>query len=159
MKALFEQLDISEALKSSRKTQFDSAGHRLEEQRSKLKEILEDIQSNNEVNKQLIKEKESHKSEIDERDKAINDKGIRINGLKKKTQELEKFKFVLDYKIKELKRDIGPKEEEIAKMKEQIANMESEIKHFIRTNQNLGLIVVDLNLRQKGMKLEIEKQV
>ena len=27
--------------------------------------------------------------------------------------EYEKFKFVLDYKIKELKRDIGPREEEV----------------------------------------------
>jgi len=78
--------------------------------------------------------------------------------LKKKTQELEKFKFVLDYKIKELKRDIGPREEEIAKMKEQIANMNSEILHFKRTNANLSLIVTDLNLRQKGMKKEIENQ-
>lgn len=51
MKALFEQLDISEALKSSRKAQYETAQQRLEEQRSKLKEILEDIQSNNEVNK------------------------------------------------------------------------------------------------------------
>ena len=71
---------------------------------------------------------------------------------------MEKFKFVLDYKIKELKRDIGPREEEIAKMKEQIANMNSEILHFKRTNANLGLIVTDLNLRQKGMKKEIEGQ-
>jgi hypothetical protein len=30
--------------------------------------------------------------------------------LKKKTQELEKFKYVLDYKIKELKKDIAPRE-------------------------------------------------
>jgi len=30
--------------------------------------------------------------------------------LKKKTQELEKFKFVLDYKIKDLKKDIAPRE-------------------------------------------------
>lgn len=66
----------------------------------------------------LQKEKETHAKEIDEREKAIKDKGRRIYELKKKTQELEKFKFVLDYKIKELKRDIGPKEEEIAKMKE-----------------------------------------
>lgn len=66
----------------------------------------------------LQKEKESHAKEIDEREKTIRDKGRRIYELKKKTQELEKFKFVLDYKIKELKRDIGPKEEEIAKMKE-----------------------------------------
>ena len=50
--------------------------------------------------------------------------------LNKKTEELEKIKFVLDYKIKELKRDIGPREEEIAKMMEQIANMKSEIAHF-----------------------------
>lgn len=32
----------------------------------------------------------------------------KIYKLKKKTQELEKFKFVLDYKIKDLKRDITP---------------------------------------------------
>jgi chaperonin cofactor prefoldin len=35
-------------------------------------------------------------------------------------QELEKFKFVLDFKIKELKRHIEPRENEIAEMKEQI---------------------------------------
>ena len=40
--------------------------------------------------------------------------------MKKKNQELEKFKFVLDYKIKELKKQIEPREEEIAEMKEQI---------------------------------------
>ena len=40
-------------------------------------------------------------------------KDKRIIDLRKKTQELEKFKFVLDYKIKELKKDIGPKELEI----------------------------------------------
>jgi hypothetical protein len=40
----------------------------------------------------------------------MKDKEQRIYELKKKTQELEKFKFVLDYKIKELKRDIGPRE-------------------------------------------------
>lgn len=44
----------------------------------------------------------------------------RIYDLKKKNQELEKFKFVLDYKIKELKKQIEPKENEIKVMKEQI---------------------------------------
>ena len=34
--------------------------------------------------------------------------------------QLEKFKFVLDHKIKELKKQIEPKEEEIADMKDQI---------------------------------------
>ena len=35
--------------------------------------------------------------------------------------------------------------------------MNSEIMHFKRTNANLSLIVTDLNLRQKGMKKEIEE--
>jgi hypothetical protein len=48
-----------------------------------------------------------------DRDYTLNEKRERILSLKKKIQELEKFKFVLDYKIKELKRDIGPREIEI----------------------------------------------
>ena len=36
--------------------------------------------------------------------------------------------------------------------------MNTEILHFKRTNANLSLIVTDLNLRQQGMKREIESQ-
>ena len=60
------------------------------------------------------------KKEIRERDETIGDKEKRIYDLKKKNQELEKFKFVLDYKIKELKKQIEPREVEIMDMKEQI---------------------------------------
>jgi len=52
------------------------------------------------------------------RDETLQDKRERIMSLKKKIQELEKFKFVLDYKIKELKRDIGPREVEIQVLNE-----------------------------------------
>ena len=44
----------------------------------------------------------------------------RIYDLKKKNQELEKFKFVLDYKIKELKKQIEPRETEIKAKEDQI---------------------------------------
>lgn len=44
----------------------------------------------------------------------------RIYDLKKKNQELEKFKFVLDFKIKELKKQIEPRENDIKAMKDQI---------------------------------------
>ena len=40
--------------------------------------------------------------------------------MKKKNQELEKFKFVLDYKIKELKKQIEPREQDINGMTVQI---------------------------------------
>ena len=45
----------------------------------------------------------------------------RIYDLKKKNQELEKFKFVLDYKIKELRKQMEPRENEIKSKKEQIS--------------------------------------
>jgi len=66
---------------------------------------------------------ESQEGELKERGTTIEDKNRRIIDLKKKTQELEKFKFVLDYKIKELKRDIGPRELEIQKLNEQTNKM------------------------------------
>jgi hypothetical protein len=55
----------------------------------------------------LEKDIASLKREIRERDDTIGDKERRIYELKKKNQELEKFKFVLDYKIKELKKQVG----------------------------------------------------
>ena len=56
---------------------------------------------------------ESLKCDLRERETTIRDKEKKINQLKQTTMELEKFKFVLDYKIKDLKRQIGPREEEI----------------------------------------------
>jgi len=77
----------------------------------------------------------------------IEEKDNQISQLQKKIQELEKFKFVLDYKIKELKRDICPKEGLIEKLNQQTNKMRSEQKHFDRVNQNLVLIVEDLRMR------------
>lgn len=46
--------------------------------------------------------------------------------------QLEKFKFVLDYKIKELKRQIEPREKEISDMKNQIEEMDLELSQVWR---------------------------
>lgn len=68
----------------------------------------------------LRKDIGGHKREIHEREITIRDKDRRIYDLKKKNQELEKFKFVLDYKIKELKRQLNPRGEEIRELKKQV---------------------------------------
>jgi hypothetical protein len=72
---------------------------------------------------------------------------------------------VLDYKIKELKRDIGPREVDISRLNEKVMKMQGELKHFARVNSNLSLIVEDLRMRQRGlcrslagMKHELTKQ-
>ena len=73
--------------------------------------------------KALEKDIANAKKEIEERDETIQDKENRIYDLKKKNQELEKFKFVLDYKIRELKKQIEPREKDIVDMKVQIGQV------------------------------------
>ena len=64
---------------------------------------------------------------------------LRIYDLKSKTQELEKFKFVLDYKIKELRKQIEPKEREIKMKNKEIEDMEGELGQISLQNHLLGL--------------------
>lgn len=46
--------------------------------------------------------------------------------------QLEKFKFVLDYKFKELKRQIEPREKEISDLRSQIEEMDLELEQVRR---------------------------
>jgi len=64
---------------------------------------------------------------------------------------------VLDYKIKELKRDIGPRELEITKLKTETNEMDKNLKHYNKINANLGYIVDDLRTRQEHMIELIKK--
>ena len=64
---------------------------------------------------------------------------LRIFDLKSKTQELEKFKFVLDYKIKELRKQIEPKEREIKMKNKEIEDMEGELGQISLQNHLLSL--------------------
>ena len=107
------------------------------------------------------------KHEIMERDETIQEKEKRTYDLKKKNQgtvlftlpacwavnlELEKFKFVLDYKIKELKKQIEPREREIRANQEQIHEMESELERFHKSNTQL-----ELALTESRQKLRVSK--
>jgi len=63
---------------------------------------------------------QGHKKEIRDREETVVDKEAASYHLRKKNQELEKFKFVLNYKIQELKRQILPRKREIQDMREQM---------------------------------------
>merc|ERR1712183_812527 len=78
----------------------------------------------------LAKERDYNMKEIKERDRTIGDKEQRIYDLKKQNQELEKFKFVLDYKIKELKAQIDPKNDSITEMKKQIQLLDTDLEEY-----------------------------
>lgn len=106
----------------------------------------------------MLKDKESNEKEIKERDKTITDKETRIYDLKKQNQELEKFKFVLDYKIKELKAQIDPKNDDIASMMTQIQAMEGELDDYMRKNKQLALDISQLQMKQRALQEEIKSQ-
>ncbi|CAF1133715.1 unnamed protein product [Rotaria sordida] len=74
----------------------------------------------------MSEEISSLKNEINERKQTITEKVDRINDLELKNQELEKFQYVLKYKIDELTRLIKPREQEIERMRNQLLEMASE---------------------------------
>jgi chromosome segregation ATPase len=82
----------------------------------KLAEYEEQLKGQIRILEDKIKQ---HTTEILEKDKVIGDKEKQMHDLKKDNQELEKFKFVLDYQIKELKATSEPRENEISSKREE----------------------------------------
>merc|ERR1719188_973078 len=133
--------------------------------RRQFKKREEDVKKEEEKNRlkeekiaALQKDKESNEKEIKERDKTITDKELRIYDLKKQNQELEKFKFVLDYKIKELKAQIDPKTADIESMKKQTQAMDDELNDYMRKNKQLVLDISQLQMKQRALQEEIKTQ-
>jgi cilia- and flagella-associated protein 57 len=95
-------------------------------------------------------------NELKERSETILDKDKRIYDLKKKNQELEKFKFVLDYKIRELKSQIDPRDEEIRQARSKYGEMEGEAERYLHNNEALVLQIRGLKLKIDGQVKELE---
>jgi hypothetical protein len=73
-------------------------------------------------------------------------------------KELEKFRFVLDYKIKELKLQIAPRELEITTMRKQIEEMDLELEQYHKSNAALVLMISELKLKIEGLRRELVTQ-
>ncbi|CBZ50930.1 putative WD domain, G-beta repeat-containing protein [Neospora caninum Liverpool] len=103
----------------------------------------------------LLTDREIVLKEIQERDRTIGDKEQRVYELKKQNQELEKFKFVLGHKIRELKAMIDPKDKTIADMQRQIQAMDAELVDYHRQNKLANLELGQLKLKQRALQDEI----
>ncbi|KEG09722.1 WDdomain 65 [Trypanosoma grayi] len=95
--------------------------------------------------------------EFKDRGETIAEKERRVVDLKKKNQELEKFKFVLEYKIKELKSQIDPRDEEIRQAKSRLAEMGKEADQYTHSNEHLVLQIRNLRQKKAGQQKELEK--
>lgn len=160
-KRLRESLESNMQLKGENgilQKKFASLNKEIETHQQDKRRLMNDKDKLNDVIKSLEKDILALRKEIQERDETIQDKEKRIYDLKKKNQELEKFKFVLDYKIKELKKQIEPRENEIKEKKEQIQNMEGELERFHKANISLNLEKTTLKQKLKACDSELQMQ-
>ena len=77
------------------------------------------------------------KKDVQEREESIADKERRMGELKAKNKELEKFKFVLDYKLRELAKEIEPRDEQIMQMRETIRELDDELQRDYKVSPRL----------------------
>ena len=61
---------------------------------------------------------------------------------------MDKFKFVLDEKIRDLRKDIAPKEREMDLLKEGTKAMDGKLKQYNSVNASLGYLVENLRVTQ-----------
>ncbi|RNF03776.1 WDdomain 65 [Trypanosoma rangeli] len=94
--------------------------------------------------------------EFKDRGETIAEKERRVLDLKKKNQELEKFKFVLEYKIRELKSQIDPRDEEIRQAKSRLSEMGKEADNYIHSNEHLVLQIRSLRQKKAGQQRELD---
>lgn len=106
---------------------------KLKESEVRLKKVMASLE----------REVESLKIVILERDKTIQEQEKRAHELKKENQEREKGKFVLDFKIKDLKKQIEPKEKIIAD-------------HLLRI-QKIGDQLSEMSIQRTKNKKTIQK--
>jgi WD40 repeat protein len=138
------------------KRKFVSVSREISDHKDEMSALADKEKELTDAIANLTKDVAGHKKEIREREDTVADKDARIYELKKKNQELEKFKFVLNYKIQELKRQIMPRKKEIADMREQLKEMELELLQYHKSNAALDLMIGELKLKRDGMARDVD---
>lgn len=128
--------------------------------RSQLQEEQRDAVKKKEANQEIL---DKYKKEIHELENELKRKNVQITASertiydqKKKTGELEKFKYVLDYKIKELKKDMEPKDKEIELLKIQTTKADTALKKLNLRSNELSSAVKLLEDEQKLLVITIK---
>jgi cilia- and flagella-associated protein 57 len=139
------QADNTTMMNTYHSIQLDLENHKkqLMGSEKEVKRLIDSI-------KKLNEDIDGLNNELKEREDTIGEKEKRIYDLKKKNEELEKFKFVLDYRILDLRKKIEPREHNIAIMKKQIESMNLELKDYILKNSDLNQKRDELMLKYRA---------
>ncbi|KFQ25638.1 WD repeat-containing protein 65, partial [Merops nubicus] len=158
---LFEEKESNQQLKGEIgvvNKRLNSLQKELQERNRDAEEMREEQQKLQGIIRSLEKDILALKTEIQERADTIQDKEKHIYDLKKKNQELGKFKFILDYKTQEFKTEIESRENDIKKMKEQIYKMEGELEQFHKESTQMKLSITQLQQKLKATDTEMRRE-
>lgn len=101
------------------KTRYNEISKEIDFHKQNLSSICLEEKKLQNVIHILENDTETVKQEMANRDDTIHEKERRVYDLQKKNHELEKFKFVLEYKLTELKKQIEPRENELVTLSSQ----------------------------------------
>ena len=97
------------------------------------------------------------KRDMKDKDRKIAEAERAIAELKKDNQELEKFKFVLDFQIKQLKRQIEPREAEIEAIKQHIDGIDHKLERDHGSNKAVNLHIRQLKQHNERRMQQINR--
>jgi chromosome segregation ATPase len=109
-----------------------------------------------EIIRGLEKEIVTHKKEIQVRDDYIQEKEKRVFELKKSNQELEKFRFVMEHRIKNLRNQMEPREQVIEELNETSARKSGELENHFDKNTKLEKTINEYRKRLEHARQEVE---
>ncbi|KPA78076.1 hypothetical protein ABB37_06806 [Leptomonas pyrrhocoris] len=154
-----EQEEEAAALQAANNTLLSKENLSRAELEAKMADVTEKLRQQTVLESHIESAKrdiEALTNELRERGETIADKDRRIQDLRTKNQELEKFKFVLEYKRKELKTQIQPKDNEINASKEKLAHMESETGQYEASNEHLVLQIKSLRQKRAAHQKDLD---
>lgn len=129
---------------SMMRKKFLSLQKEIDDAANEIQRLNNDHKRSQDIIKSLEKVAAQLKKDVQDRDAFIQDKERKVFELKKNNQELEKYKFVLDFKIKDLKKQIEPKENDIAEMHRHIGGLNVELERYNGKNADVKKLVEQL---------------
>ena len=135
-----------------------SALHKdIEEQKELLKQSTDKEEQLTHSIHQVDSRIAQQRASMREKDRMIGESERAIAELKKDNGELEKFKFVLDYQIKQLKRQIEPREAEIAQLKTDMSRIDSTLERDHSHNKALQKGIAQLQHSNAQLQAAIHR--
>jgi len=160
-KELEEKIEENRDLKTSAallRKNFEKYKKELEDKEKLLTKKDDKLQRQDKRIEELHRDIEKLKGDVAERETQIVEREKRISDLKNKARELEKFKFVLDYRNEELKKLIDPKNAELEQLKGQIQELDDELQSDSKNKLGLQQKLDDKEEKLLAQQREMVKE-